>query len=297
MKLAILVLAAGLLAGCGSAASSVPAAPTALAPAATIPAVSPTSAPAARLGPATRTPAPAVTHHRRPAGALIAIADEGRVTYSVTLRPGQCHARDSGRLPDPACTPGSVDPAVTQSGIYRTICVHGWTATVRPPSGETTRAKYDVARPAYGSTVPGELDHLVPLELGGANDITNLWPEAGAIPNGKDSVENELRAAVCAGRVTLRAARLAIARDWETAPVPAPPPPASVAPVPPPSSHAAPVASSRAPASCYPRTSGGNCYRAGEFCRTADRGTSGIAGNGERIRCVTSGSRNRWEPA
>jgi hypothetical protein len=30
---------------------------------------------------------------------------------------------------------------------------------------------------------PAEEDHLVPLELGGSNDITNQWPEAGKIPN------------------------------------------------------------------------------------------------------------------
>ena len=288
-KLAGLVLAAGLLAGCGSVSSSAPviippASPATLAPAPAVTheAVAPSSPPV------TRTPAPAVTH-RRP-GVLIAIADEGRVTYSVTLRPGQCRARDGGRLPDPACTPGSVDPAVTQATIRRTICVSGWTATVRPPSGETTRAKYDVARPAYGSTAPGELDHLVPLELGGSNDITNLWPEAGAIPNAKDPVENELKAAVCAGTITLYRARLAIARDWETAPVMPAPPPASVAPV-----AAVPASSSAAPSSCYPRTSGGNCYRAGEYCRTADRGASGIAGSGARITCENVNGTWRWE--
>ena len=293
MKLAALVLATGLLAGCGSAA--LPSVPAAVTPP-SFPVVTFTPAPAT----ATTTPAPPVTftphsrpsHHRVLPGTLAAIADEGRVTYSVTLRPGQCRARDGGRLPDPACTPGSVDPAVTQATIRRTICVSGWTATVRPPSGETTRAKYDVARPAYGSTAPGELDHLVPLELGGSNDITNLWPEAGAIPNAKDPVENELKAAVCAGTITLYRARLAFARDWETAPVmPAPPPPASVAPV-----AAVPASSSApAPASCYPRTSGGNCYRAGEYCRTADHARSGIAGNGERITCENVNGTWRWE--
>jgi hypothetical protein len=155
-----------------------------------------------------------------PAGGLQQIADEGAVTYSKTLSPGQCHARDSGRLPDPACTPGSTDPAVTQATIRTTICVRGWTATIRPPASETGALKLTVAYPAYGipqGTV-SELDHLVPLELGGSNDITNLWPEAGHIPNAKDPVENDLRADVCAGELTLAAARAAIAADWETVP-------------------------------------------------------------------------------
>ncbi len=153
-------------------------------------------------------------------GVLTPIADEGRVTQSVTLRPGQCHARDSGRLPDRACTPGSVDPAVTQATIHATICVRGWTATIRPPSGETMALKFDVTYPAYSlpASATSELDHLVPLELGGSNDVTNLWPETGPVPNAKDPVENDLRADVCAGELQLAAAQLAVAGDWETVP-------------------------------------------------------------------------------
>ena len=156
--------------------------------------------------------APAGHGHR-----LAKISDEGRVTFSITLT--HCHARAGGQLPDPRCTPGSVDPAVTQATIGSTICRSGYTTTVRPPSSETTRAKYDVSYPAYH--IPGgatsELDHLVSLELGGSNDITNLWPEVGSLPNPKDKVENALNRAVCDGRVSLAAAQRAIATDWMTA--------------------------------------------------------------------------------
>jgi len=83
----------------------------------------------------------------------------------------------------------------------------------------TEWAKYHVAYPAYHipASARSELDHLVPLELGGSNDITNLWPEVGRIPNPKDSVENALNHAVCDGRVRLTAAQNAIASDWLTA--------------------------------------------------------------------------------
>ena len=88
-----------------------------------------------------------------------------------------------------------------------------------PPESQTERFKYDVAYPAYRT--PGsertELDHLVPLELGGSNDATNLWPEYPPTPNPKDKVENALNAAVCDGRITLAAAQNAIAADWLTA--------------------------------------------------------------------------------
>ena len=150
-------------------------------------------------------------------GKLARIADEGQVTYSVHLT--HCHAGDGGQLPDPHCTPGSVDPAITQASIGSTICRSGYTAKVRPPSSETTKAKYDVAYPAYGipSGDTSELDHLVSLELGGSNDITNLWPEVGSLPNPKDKVENALHRAVCEGKVSLRAAQQAIATNWMTA--------------------------------------------------------------------------------
>ena len=142
--------------------------------------------------------------------------DPGRVTGTIH---GHCSYRDHGQLPDPRCTPGSIDPDVTQADIRSTICKRGWTATVRPPESQTERFKYDVAYPAYGTprSERSELDHLVPLELGGSNDATNLWPEYPPTPNPKDKVEDALNAAVCEGRVSLAAAQDAIAADWLTA--------------------------------------------------------------------------------
>ena len=144
------------------------------------------------------------------------VHDPGRVTGTIH---GHCAYRDHGQLPDPRCTPGSIDPAVTQADIRSTICKKGWTATVRPPESQTERFKFDVAYPAYRTpqSERTELDHLVPLELGGSNDATNLWPESPPTPNPKDKVENALNAAVCDGRVKLAAAQAAIAADWLTA--------------------------------------------------------------------------------
>jgi hypothetical protein len=144
------------------------------------------------------------------------VHDPGRVTGTIH---GHCAYRDHGQLPDPRCTPGSIDPAVTQADIRSTICKKGWTATVRPPESQTERFKFGVAYPAYRTprSERTELDHLVPLELGGSNDATNLWPEAPPAPNPKDKVEDKLNAAVCDGRVSLSAAQKAIAADWLTA--------------------------------------------------------------------------------
>lgn len=135
---------------------------------------------------------------------------------------GSCHARGRSlfSLPDPRCTPGALNPAVTQSDIQRTICRSGFTARIRPPESITDAEKRAALR-SYGDRRPiweYEYDHLVPLELGGAvNDARNLWPEPGAAPNPKDRIESVLNARVCDGRMTLAAAQLLIARDWVTA--------------------------------------------------------------------------------
>lgn len=136
--------------------------------------------------------------------------------------PGSCHAKGRGlySLPDPHCTPGAIDPAVTQRNIGRTICHSGYTKTVRPPESITEPEKRASLK-SYGdhrALHAYEYDHLVPLELGGArNDPRNLWPEPGASPNPKDSLEYRLRTRVCDGQMKLSAAQLAIAHNWVSA--------------------------------------------------------------------------------
>jgi hypothetical protein len=133
--------------------------------------------------------------------------------------PGTCHSVGTGLYsrPDPHCTPGALNPAVTQADIGRTICRAGWTATVRPQESITEPEKRG-SMSAYGDTRPifdYEYDHFVPLELGGAtNAPANLWPEPGASPNPKDEVENELNRAVCDHRISLAKAQQEIVANW-----------------------------------------------------------------------------------
>jgi hypothetical protein len=129
-------------------------------------------------------------------------------------------------LPDPVCQPGAYNPDVTQNTITSTICVSGWTSTVRPPTSYTNPLKVQQIA-AYGysdtSTADYEEDHLVPLELGGSpRDPHNLWPEpryaaGGKTAGNKDTIENKLKTAVCNGQVALDDARHAIATNWTTA--------------------------------------------------------------------------------
>ena len=76
-------------------------------------------------------------------------------------------------------------------------------------------ASYGIPYPEPSGTY--ELDHLVPLELGGDNSNRNLWPEAAAPVPGfhqKDMLENYLHDAVCGGRMALADAQAGIASDW-----------------------------------------------------------------------------------
>lgn len=76
---------------------------------------------------------------------------------------------------------------------------------------------------AYGDTdslASTELDHLVPLELGGASTVRNLWPEPRQGPDGaiiKDQLENRLNELVCGGHLRLDESQRAIATDWISA--------------------------------------------------------------------------------
>ncbi len=125
-----------------------------------------------------------------------------------------CHFKRKAQ--DRRCTPGVLNPAVTQSTIKRTICRTGWTTTIRPPSSYTDPLKLQELR-AYGdgrkSPSGFELDHLISLELGGApSDPRNLWPESHKSSYDKDGLENSLRAKVCAGTISLAKAQKRIVK-------------------------------------------------------------------------------------
>ena len=116
----------------------------------------------------------------------------------------------TGSVADPVRTPGVLNPDVTEATIRSTICTHGWTATIRPPVEYTNELKQRQMR-AYGETGPAssyQEDHLISLELGGdPTDPRNLWPEPYPRAADVDRIENELNAAVCSGRLSLRDAQ------------------------------------------------------------------------------------------
>lgn len=116
--------------------------------------------------------------------------------------------------PDPNLTPGDVFPDVPLDAL----CKPGYTKSVRNVTAATKRDVYQ----QYGISYPQpsgsyEVDHFIPLELGGSNDIKNLWPEPANPKPGfheKDVVENYLHTMVCDRKETLPQAQEAIRNDW-----------------------------------------------------------------------------------
>jgi hypothetical protein len=118
----------------------------------------------------------------------------------------------------PAATPspvqfvGALNPAVTQATIETTVCRSGWTATVRPPATYTNILKRRQL-PKGADPKAYEEDHLIPLSLGGApKDPANLRPVPLDRAKKDDVVETRLHKQLCAGTITLAAARLAISQ-------------------------------------------------------------------------------------
>jgi hypothetical protein len=163
---------------------------------------------------------------RAPSGLVYSSASADSIQRQPAA--GSCHAIGAGlyERPDPRCTPGAVNPAVTQATIGETICRSGWTATVRPAESITEPEKFASMR-AYGiggSASGYEYDHDVPLELGGAvNDPRNLWPEPdyssadGFYLNPKDHLELALKRLVCDRDMSLAQAQRLIAANWPAA--------------------------------------------------------------------------------
>ena len=134
------------------------------------------------------------------------------------------HARDEGVAPGSlpaswALTPGVVNPDVTQATIRTTICVPGFSRSIRPPSDYTSRLKVEQLRACGLPGGPSDYqeDHLISLELGGhPTDPRNLWPEPYPRARDVDRLENELHAKICSGDLTLDEARLAESRVKHT---------------------------------------------------------------------------------
>ncbi|MDP1688672.1 MAG: HNH endonuclease [bacterium] len=138
--------------------------------------------------------------------------EEKSLNLNKRIKNIDCRAR--GPLPDSDCTPGAIFPNTTKDQI----CIKGYSKTVRNVPTSLKRLVFE----EYGISYPQpfgsyEVDHLIPLSLGGNNDIENLWPKAAKPFPGfweKNIVANYLREEVCDGRIALSIAQEQIANDW-----------------------------------------------------------------------------------
>lgn len=193
ITMAAALTGAALIAGCSASPSQAQQPAAATQPAAGAASATPTASPhaSARRGPASPKPS----------------RDRGRRSAVAALTPADVP------MPNPRLTPGAI-----QSSDTSAICTAGWAAAHRDVSSATK----DYVASEYGlSSRSGyEIDHLIPLELGGANSVPNLWPEPYGSPFGateKDGLEDYLHDQVCDHGMPLAKAQHEIASNWYAA--------------------------------------------------------------------------------
>ena len=118
----------------------------------------------------------------------------------------------------------TLNPDVRQDTIQQTICTPGYTASVRPATTYTNGVKTKLIRDQglpSGSAADYELDHRIPLALGGhPRNLKNLMLQPWEGDDGakkKDRLERRLQQLVCAGQLLLVDARRAIYVNWQAA--------------------------------------------------------------------------------
>ena len=124
-------------------------------------------------------------------------------------------------LPNATLTPGATNQKVTTQSMMSTICVKGWSATIRPTTQYTNQLKRkQIKQYGYTDTDPKqyEEDHLIPLSIGGhPTDAKNLWPEPRSgewSAEVKDQLEDVIHRLVCTGKVPLKRAQEEMASNW-----------------------------------------------------------------------------------
>lgn len=119
---------------------------------------------------------------------------------------------------------GALNPDVTPATIQQTICVPGYTSSVRPSTNFTNGVKKLLTQRRgidFSSASDYELDHIIPLALGGhPRKLDNLELQPWEGENGarrKDRLEAKLQCLVCSGQVPLMDAQRDILGDWQAA--------------------------------------------------------------------------------
>jgi hypothetical protein len=134
-------------------------------------------------------------------------------TQTVSLAPSSPRAGPAYVYPNPSLTPGAVLTADAS-----TICAPGYASSVRDVSTATKEQVYTEYGVSYPQALGAyEVDHCIPLDIGGSNDLTNLWPEPATPTPGfhqKDQFEKFEHGQVCNGTISAAEAQSRMASDW-----------------------------------------------------------------------------------
>jgi 5-methylcytosine-specific restriction endonuclease McrA len=120
-------------------------------------------------------------------------------------------AVEAGSLPDSNLTPGA-----TLDVTKDDICTPGYSKKVRDVPTSVKKQVYQKYNIPYTPS-QYEVDHLISLQLGGSNNVRNLWPESYNIywnAHVKDALENRLHAMVCNGTISMQEAQKEISTNW-----------------------------------------------------------------------------------
>jgi len=126
-----------------------------------------------------------------------------------------------GRIPNRALTPGATRP-VTLADICPVVDDED-NGDLDPAVPSSTQKvvfqEYGIA--AESSAKDYQVDYLINPQLGGTNDVRNLWPEpySSTVWNAqvKDALENRLHQMVCEQKIDLASAQRDLATDWISA--------------------------------------------------------------------------------
>jgi hypothetical protein len=133
------------------------------------------------------------------------------------------NAADLPQTPNSTLTPGAINTLATKA----ILCVPNYTSGKDAQGSKVRDVNQSLKTRVFAeynidpTSSKFEIDHLVSLELGGSNDIRNLWPQsyitAPYNAHMKDYLENKLHKMVCAGQIELLEAQKEISTDWISA--------------------------------------------------------------------------------
>jgi hypothetical protein len=137
--------------------------------------------------------------------------------FAIAAPAQSANYRHDGKiaLNDLSVTPGKTDPSLTKKMICDPKFRTG-------PYRHTTESEKKAVCREYGATdcpnpEKGEIDHLVPLEDGGADVVANLWWQPASPTPGyhqKDLVENWIHRQICEGTMDMGKAQTQMEQDW-----------------------------------------------------------------------------------